>query len=130
MGVHAIAKGLVGAAASISMCDFVKNMETHITADDVLDRWEAVAPRCADLEQHRRLALIEALGEKFKEVDLNAEQAGNVAQFVESVLTEEECVHIWTLLSQCGRIPNLQILHPLIGARATAALANVASVER
>ena len=113
-GAYSIAMGLVGPEAAIALVDFTKNFETNITAEDILNRWDDVSEKAQAMASDRRFALVDSLKEWLMENELTTEQGANLGAWAKT-LGGEELVNLWTKVSQCGKLPNITMVHGPIG---------------
>ncbi len=115
-GAYSIAMGLVGPEAAIAMVDFTKNYEMNVSAEDVIERWEDVESKVADMSTDRRFSLVDGIVEWCNNNELNVTGAHSLGKFA-ALLSGEELVSLWTKVSACGNIPNIKLLHSQIGKK-------------
>jgi hypothetical protein len=120
-GAYSIALGLVGPEAAIALVDFAKNFETNIKVEDILDSWEDVKEKVAEMPADRRFALTDSVKEWVTENTLTTTQATNLGAWAET-LGGEELVNLWTKISQCGNLDNIKAVHGHIGKQVVAAV--------
>jgi hypothetical protein len=110
---YSICTGFIGVEAAIAFQDFVKNYETVVSAEDILDGKVAAA----DLEDAGASSintLIDKLAAHCKDNQWNKTQAKRVATFGKSI-GGEMMVHLWNKLSGTGNLKNIQEIHKLMG---------------
>ena len=110
-----VALGMVGVEAAISLVEFAKNWENEVSAEDVLDNFDAVAEQVKGFEASKVNALIGKLAAHCKDNEWKASQAKNVAAFANSLPSSEMLVHLWNQVSGTSNLKNIQKLHKLIG---------------
>ena len=115
-GFYSIALGSVGAEAAIALVDFIKNFESNISADQVMNSWDKVADAVSAMSTDRRFTLTDTIVDWCKENTLKASQARNLGKYSE-VLSGEELVNLWTKVSACGILANVKAIHGQIGSR-------------
>ena len=115
-GFYAVAQGFVGTEAAIALSTFVKGYELVVTAEDVLERFEEVKDRIADMNASDVAQVIERLASHCKENKWSDKQSKRVAAFSEE-LGGEMLITLWNGISQSGNLPNIQKVHKLIGTR-------------
>ena len=112
---YPVALGMVGVEAAISLVEFAKNWENEVSAEDVLDNFDAVAEQVKGFEASKVNALIGKLAAHCKDNEWKASQAKNVAAFANSLPSSEMLVHLWNQVSGTSNLKNIQKLHKLIG---------------
>ena len=112
---YPVALGMVGVEAAISLVEFAKNWENEVSAEDVLDNFDAVAEQVKGFEASKVNALIGKLAAHCKDNEWKASQAKNVAAFANSLPSSEMLVHLWNQVSGTSQLKNIQKLHKLIG---------------
>ena len=112
---YPVALGMVGVEAAISLVEFAKNWENEVSAEDVLDNFDAVAEQVKGFEASKVNALIGKLAAHCKDNEWKASQAKNVAAFASSLPSSEMLVHLWNQVSGTSNLKNIQKLHKLIG---------------
>ena len=112
---YPVALGMVGVEAAISLVEFAKTWENEVSAEDVLDNFDAVAEQVKGFEASKVNALIGKLAAHCKDNEWKASQAKNVAAFANSLPSSEMLVHLWNQVSGTSNLKNIQKLHKLIG---------------
>lgn len=112
---YPVALGMVGVEAAIALVEFAKNWENEVSAEDVLDNFDAVAEQVKGFEASKVNALIGKLAAHCKDNEWKASQAKNVAAFANSLPSSEMLVHLWNQVSGTSNLKNIQKLHKLIG---------------
>jgi len=115
-GFYAVSQGFVGTEAAIALATFVKGYDLVVTAEDVLERYDEVKDRVAEMNASDVTSVIERLSVHCKENKWNASQTKSVAAFSEE-LGGEMLIALWNGISQSGNLPNIQKIHKLIGSR-------------
>jgi hypothetical protein len=111
---YAICLGFIGTEASIAFQDFVKNFETVVSAEDILEG-KVKAEDLEDANAGTLNSLVEKLTTHCKENEWNVTQSKRVATVGKS-LGGEMMVHLWNRLSSTGNLKNIQKIHKLMGA--------------
>tara|TARA_B100000700_G_C14957892_1_gene814903 strand:- start:22 stop:1113 length:1092 start_codon:yes stop_codon:yes gene_type:complete len=117
-GMYATALGLVGTTAAIAFCNFVKDYEIQISAEDVLDG-KVVFDE--EIEISILNSVIDKLGDHSKEEDWSKKQAKNFATFAKS-LPGEMMVSAWNKITASQNLKNIQAIHKLMGQAVVAAV--------
>ncbi len=115
-GFYAVSQGFVGTEAAIALATFVKGYDLVVTAEDVLERYDEVKDRVAEMNASDVTSVIERLAVHCKENKWNAAQTKAVAAF-SAELGGEMLIALWNGISQSGNLPNIQKIHKLIGSR-------------
>ena len=87
-----------------------------VTAEDVLERYDEVKDRVAEMNASDVTSVIERLSVHCKENKWTASQTKSVAAF-SAELGGEMLIALWNGISQSGNLPNIQKIHKLIGSR-------------
>ena len=119
---YPVALGMVGVEAAISLVEFAKNWENEVSAEDVLDNFEAVAEQIKGFEASKVNGLIGKLAAHCKDNEWKASQAANVAAFANALPSSEMLVHLWNQVSGTSNLKNIQKLHKLIGKKVVEAV--------
>ncbi len=114
-GFYAVALGMVGTEAAIAFTDFVEGYEMVLSAEDILNDFDAKRDTIAGLGNDRVNALIEKLRNHCTDNTWKQAQCKNVAAFAKS-LPGEMMVSLWNGISATQNMPNIQKMHKLIGA--------------
>ncbi len=118
--VYAVASGLVGTEASISMCDFIANYDAVISAEDVLDRFDDIKDRVDGLTADRVSSLIEKIKTHCVDNEWGKDQAKNAAGFADAIAEShgsEMLVSLWNAVAGSSNLPNIQKLHKLMSSK-------------
>ena len=113
-GFYAVALGMVGTEAAIAFTDFVEGYEMVLSAEDVLNDYDAKRDTVKGLGNDRVNALIEKLRNHCVDNKWTQKQANNVAAFAKD-LPGEMMVSLWNGLSATQQMQNIQKMHKLIG---------------
>lgn len=111
--LYPIAMGFVGVEAAASLTEFVKNYESVISAEDVLDRWSKVSSKISDLTMEKRLAIIEKLKVHCAENEWSEKQLSNLKNFFD-LLTNEAKMNLFTSLMATNRALNIVRFNKLV----------------
>jgi hypothetical protein len=115
-GFYALCTGFIGPEASIAFNDFARNYNRQVSPEDVLNRFDEVRDKLADMKTDRVNSLIGKLSEWCKENTLTASQAKNV-ELWSKMMGDEMLVYLWNTITKTQSLPNIQKLHKLIGPR-------------
>jgi len=110
---YSISVGFVGVEASIAFRDFVKNYETVISAEDILQgkvKVDALEDATAGIIN----GVIDKLADHCKENEWTVTQAKKVAAFGKG-LGGEMMVHLWNQISATSNLKNIQKVHKMMG---------------
>ena len=114
--LYPISLGFVGLEAAITFRDFVKNYESILSAEDVLDRWsdKTVKDKIKKLTADKQNALMEKILFTAKKATWAPSQVTNIAAFVKSV-SAEMTVSFFNKLMETNQLENIRNLHKQIG---------------
>ena len=113
-GFYALCTGYLGTEASISFRDFVKNYESQISAEDILDRWKDSKSRVLKLGNDKQNAVIEKLVNNCKDNEWSLQQTKNACSFVKT-LSGEQIVSFFNQVLETNNVPNIRGVHKFIG---------------
>ena len=113
-GFYAVALGMVGTEAAIAFTDFVEGYEMVLSAEDVLNDYDAKRDTVKGLGNDRVNALIEKLRNHCVDNKWTQKHANNVAAFAKD-LPGEMMGSLWNGLSATQQMQNIQKMHKLIG---------------
>lgn len=119
--IYIFAAGFVGVEAAAAFKDFVARYELVISAEDVLDRYEEVKDRAAQLGNDRLNNIIDKLGNHCKDNNWTTKQVKRVAAFAEA-LPGEMMISLWNKISSSHNLPNIQKIHKLMGQKVVSAV--------
>ncbi len=111
--LYPMAMGFVGVEAAAALVDFVKNYSSVITAEDILDRWDAVAAKVKPLPTEKKLAIIEKVKVHSSSNKWDLTQAGNLRKFFD-VLTGEGKMALHSAVMGSGSQSNIKNFHGLV----------------
>ena len=117
-GFHILASGMVGTEASMALAKFIKDYSKVITADDVLSG-RVKADKVKGQEASTVTSIIERLKDHMAKEKISKDQAIAVGNFLRD-LGGEMFVHGWNVLSTCGNLANVSLLHIQIGKEVVA----------
>jgi hypothetical protein len=120
-GLYAMAMGFIGTEASIALSDYVQNRERIITAEDILDNWSETKERVGSLIASEATGVVERLKKACTDDQWTEEQAVNVAEFART-LGGEGLVNLWNNMSATKNLPNIKLLHGVMGKEIVAAI--------
>ncbi len=112
-GFYALSMGMVGTEAAIAFTSFVKEYESVITAEDVLEG-RITAKDIKKAEAGMINSVIDKLSEHCKDNKWTVSDAKRVAAFGKS-LGGELMVQLWNRVSATNNLSNIQKLHKLMG---------------
>jgi len=116
-GFYAMASGFLGTEAAIAFTDFVTNYERVISAEDILNGWNAkVKKAVSKMASSEVMGLIDKLAFHFAGNDWSVAQTKNAAGFSDK-MGGEQLIAFWNACSQTQHLANIQKLHKLIGRR-------------
>ena len=111
---YAVAMGMVGTEASIAFADFVEGYEMVLSAEDILNNYNANKATIEALGNDRLNGLIEKIKNHCVDNKWTAGQAKNAAAFAKG-LPGEMMVSMWNSISSTQVMANIQKMHKLIG---------------
>jgi hypothetical protein len=114
-GFYAICMGYIGTTTAIAFVNFIKEYDSVITAEDVIDRWKKFEPKVTKMTAERVLGLIEKVGNLCKEKELSVTQMQNLGGFGK-VVSGEQVMALWNAVSS-GKQANTVKFHKLIQER-------------
>lgn len=96
--------GFIGVEASITFCEFAQTVGRRISAEDVLNNYDAVSSKAKSLTHERQNALIEKVsGFVLKNLETVSDVQGtNLKKFMGDLLTDELRLTLWTRLTAAG----------------------------
>lgn len=115
---YSLCLGYVGTEASMALVDFVKNSDSRITGEEIINKWSKVKAKfeSADIAQERLIAAVEKVSEYILEQEeLNKKQGTNLQAFTKC-LSPELIVTLWSKLAKPGMQKEklLKSWHPYI----------------
>jgi len=113
-GFYATCLGFVGPEASLSFVDFVKNHDSQISAEDILDKWEKKKKKVMKLSTDKHNSIIQKLSDHCKVSDWNLSQAKNACDFIRD-LSGEMVVSFFNQILESNNVPNIRLVHKFIG---------------
>jgi len=113
-GLYAILTGFLGVEASLALRDFIKNYESQISAEDVLDEWAVKKGKIMTLSNDKKNAVIEKLVAHCKINEWDVGQAKNACDFVKK-LSGEMMVSFFNSVLETNNVPNIRFVHKHIG---------------
>jgi len=124
---YSVAMGFVGTEAAISFCDFVKNYERQISAEDVLEG-KVTAEDIKELPASAATAVIDKLGNHSKENEWTKKQVKCVAEFAKE-LGGEMLIATFTAIQKANNLKNLMAINKLIGQEVVALVNSARSTK-
>ncbi len=124
---YSVAMGFVGTEAAISFCDFVKNYERQISAEDVLDG-KVKANDIKDLPASTMTNVIDKLGNHSKDNVWTKKQTKAVAEFA-TEMGGEMLIATFTAIQKANNLKNLMAINKLIGQEVVALVNNARSTK-
>lgn len=113
-GFYPICLGFVGVEGSLSFRDFVKNYDSQISAEDILERWKTFKPKVVKLNADKQNALMEKLLDSCQKIKWTVAQTENVADMVKG-FPAEMMVSFFNRVLSSNNVDNVRQLHKLIG---------------
>jgi hypothetical protein len=114
-GFYAISMGYIGAPTAIALVDFIKNYDSVITAEDIVERWSKFEKKVSKLPAEKVLSIIEKIKVLCKDRDLTLDQVKNLGAFGNAI-SGEQVMSLWSAVSD-GRQGNTVKFHKLIQSR-------------
>lgn len=111
--LYSLAMGFVGVEAAAALVDFVKNYESILKAEDVLNKWDKFESRVTALDSEKHLALIQKVAVFFENKKLNAKQIKNLHSYF-NVLSGELKMLIYHSLVKTKNQENIGKFSPLV----------------
>lgn len=127
-GFYAIAMGYVGAPTAIAFVNFIKEYDSVISAEDIVDRWKSFEKKVAKLPAEKILGLVEKLGNLCKEKELTLTQVQNLGNFG-AVVSGEQVMALWSAVSG-GKQTNTVKFHKFIQPRILEVATKANSVKK
>jgi len=115
-GLYAICMGFVGVEASLAFVDFVKNYETIVSAEDVLNKYKKNKKVLSKLTSGKQNALIQKLVDHAKSKEWDVKQTKNACDYVQT-LSGEMIVSFFNLIMETENLDNIRKVHKLIGKK-------------
>ena len=114
-GFYPISLGFIGIEGALTLRDFVKNYDSVISAEELLNNWKKVKPKVQKLNADKQNALLEKLLDNCRNTDWtvgNAEVVADLLRF----LPGEMMVSFFNKTMETNRVANIRTLHKLIGS--------------
>lgn len=127
-GFYALCIGYIGVPTAIAFCNFIKEYDSIITAEDVIDRWKKFEPKVSKMTAERVLGLIEKVGNLCKEKELTLSQMQNLGAFGK-VVSGEQVMALWNAVSS-GKQSNTVKFHKMIQERIIEVASRANSVKK
>lgn len=109
-GIYFIASGFVGFEAASALCDFVKNYDAQVSAEDILDGWKKNKDRVLKLSADKQNALLEKILDHSEKGTWTAAQADNLTDMLKA-MNGEMLVSFVNKLMATKRVDNLRSIH-------------------
>ena len=113
--LYPVCLGFVGVEAAISLRDFVKNYDSVISAEDILDNWKKVKAKVDKLNADKQNAISEKILVHCKDHSWSVGNAEVVADLLR-FLPGEMMVSFFNKVMETNRVANIRTLHKLIGS--------------
>ena len=110
------------------LVNFIKEYDSVISAEDIVDRWKTVEKKIAKLPAERILAIIEKVGNLCKEKELTLTQVQNLGSFG-AVVSGEQVMALWSAVSG-GKQTNTVKFHKFIQPRILEVATKANSVKK
>jgi len=127
-GFYAICMGYIGVPTAIAFINFIKEYDSVITAEDIVNDWKKFEPKVAKMTAERVLGLIEKIGNLCKEKELTLTQVANLGAFGQTV-SGEQVMALWNAISS-GKQSNTTKFHKLIQHRLLEIATRASSVKK
>lgn len=127
-GFYALCIGYIGVTTAIAFCNFIKEYDSIITAEDIIDRWKKFEPKVSKMTAERVLGLIEKVGNLCKEKELTLSQMQNLGAFAK-VVSGEQVMALWNAVSS-GKQSNTVKFHKMIQERMLEVASRANSVKK
>ena len=115
-GFYHVCAGFIGVEAAAKLIDHIKSMEREVTAEDVLERFDAVSDRLDRQDAGQLNKIVDRLVAHVKgHESLTDSQAAGIRQFCEYA-GGEITVRLWTAISATNNLDVIKPLHKAIGA--------------
>ena len=112
--LYPVCLGFVGVEAAISLRDFVKNYDSVISAEDILDNWKKVKAKVDKLNADKQNAISEKILVHCKDHSWSDTQVQNVAAFIKST-SSEQTVAFFNKVMETNNVGNIRALHKILG---------------
>lgn len=113
-GFYHVCAGFVGTEAAAKFIDHIRSMDSDVTAEDVLDNWDAVRDQVDRTDAGQMNKIIDRLVAHMKESGLTDAQGTNLKAFCEHA-GGEVTVRLWTSCTSGNNLELIQPLHRAIG---------------
>jgi hypothetical protein len=113
-GFYHVCAGFVGTEAAAKFIDHIRSMESDVTAEDVLDNWDAVRDQVDRTDAGQMNKITDRLVAHMKESGLTDAQGANLKAFCEHA-GGEVTVRLWTSCTSGNNLELIQPLHRAIG---------------
>jgi hypothetical protein len=111
--LNSISLGLVGQSAAAEFVKFVRNYNTILTAENILDDLENYVEKIKKIDNDKLNALLGKIYEHACLNDWTQDQAANCAIFAK-LISQEMLIYLWNQISKCKREKNVIALHKFI----------------
>lgn len=125
--LYPIAMGFVGPEAAAALLDYVKNYDSVLKAEDVLDHWSKNSKRVEDLTMEKRLALIVKIKEHCLNNVWTDSQMKNIKKFFD-VLSGEAKMNLFTSMMATNKSENLVRFNTLVSGEIMTLIKQATSV--
>ena len=115
-GLYGLCIGFVGVEAAISFTDYVKSVDSQISAEEVLNSFDKMKERVDKLSIEKKNALIERLVNHCKENQWSVKQAKRATDYAKS-LPGEMIVSFFNQIMETNNVPNIRAVHKFIGMK-------------
>ena len=127
-GVYTLGLGFVGPEASAAFATYVENQAKILKVDDVLKgKFDDKAVKAMPISGLS--TLIDNIGEHAKLAPWTTKQCDNIAKFAD-FLSGEQLIQLWSPISHCGQIKNIQNMHKRIGKKVMTNSQKARSLQR
>ena len=127
--LYPLCLGFIGVEASIALRDFVKNYDSVISAEDILDNWKKVKTKIGKLNADKQNALLEKLLDHCKGNTWSVDDAKIIQELLEGI-SDEMMVSFFNKVMETNSLQNIRGLHKRIGAEIIKNIAAASAVKK
>ena len=128
-GFYPICLGFIGIEGALTLRDFVKNYDSVISAEDLLNNWKKVKPKVQKLNADKQNALLDKLLNHCKGNTWTHDQVDNVAAFAKAV-SQEMTISFFNKVMETNNLQNIRALHKRIGSEIIKTIAAASAVKK
>jgi peptidyl-tRNA hydrolase len=113
--LYHLALGFFGVEAAMAIVDFVKNYDSVLQAEDVLNKWSKLKDRVVSLDAEKHLALIQKISTFFESKNLSAKQISNLHKYFQ-ILSGELKMLLYGSIIKTKNTKNIEKFHPFVAS--------------